>query len=314
MCDSLFGIVGMFFFGGKGVETAKAEETISLTLNKTTLLMKPGNTNTLTVTKTVSVTESSIYGEENRLPDSTISGTSIVWSSSNSNVATVNQKGRVTAKKAGTATITAKCGQASVSCKVKVAKNQWAYLLERYKSNAKVKQLIFVKYKGNSRARVVLYRKTAGTWKKVLSCAGNVGKNGIGKKQEGDKKTPTGTYDLPMAFGIQKNPGTKLPYTKVKSYHYWCSDKSDYNQLIDIRTHAHSCNGEHLIDYRGYYDYGIFIGYNKEGIYPKGSAIFLHCQKRREPTSGCVSVSRTNMKKILRTVSKGAKICIYSLK
>lgn len=306
-------IIGLCLFGvllfvlAKGLEVVKAEESIHLTLNKTTLLLKSGDTKTLKVAKTVLVTGSAMYGD-------TVSGTSIVWSSSNPKVATVNQQGKVIAKKAGKVTITAQYGQASASCKVSVVKNQWAYLLEQYKSDSKVKQLIFVKYKGSSSANVVLYQKRAGSWKKVLSCAGNVGKNGIGKKQEGDKKTSTGTFDLPMAFGIQKNPGTKLPYTKVKSYHYWCSDKSYYNQLIDIRTHAHSCNGEHLIDYKGYYDYGIFIGYNKEGIYPKGSAIFLHCQKRREPTSGCVSVSKANMKRILRMVSKGAKICIYSLK
>lgn len=304
----------VLLFGVKGMGTAKAEESISLTLNRTALVMKTGNTSTLVVTKAVFASGSAIFGEENGVDCDTSSGASIVWSSSNPKVAAVNQRGKVTAKKAGTATITAKCGQASVSCRVRVAKNQWAYLLERYKTNSKVKQLVFVKYKGNSKARVVLYRKQAATWKKVLSCGANVGKNGIGKKREGDKKTPTGTFDLPIAFGIQKNPGTKLPYTKVKSYHYWCSDKSYYNQMIDIRTHAHTCSGEHLIDYKGYYDYGIFIGYNKAGDYPKGSAIFLHCQKRREPTSGCISVSKANMKKILRTVSKGAKICIYNLK
>ena len=190
------------------------------------------------------------------------SGTSIVWCSSNPKVATVNQSGKVTAKKAGKATITACCGYASVSCEVTVTKNQWNYLLERYKSNSKVKQLIFVKYKGNSRARVVLYQKKAGIWKKTLSCMGNVGKNGIGKKMEGDKKTPTGTFNLPMAFGLEENPGTKLSYTKVKWYHYWCSDKSYYNQLIDIRSHGHNCSGEHLTAYKGYYDYGVFIDYD----------------------------------------------------
>lgn len=301
----------MLLLGVNGMGTAKAGESVSLTLNRTALLMKPGNTSALTVTKTVIATESAVFGEGSR---GTSSGTAIVWSSSNSKVAAVNQSGKVTAKRAGTATITAKCGLASVSCKVRVAKNQWAYVLERYKTNSKVKQLVFVKYKGNSKASVVLYQKQSGTWKKVLSCPANVGKNGIGKKREGDKKTPTGTFDLPSAFGIRKNPGAKLPYTKVKSYHYWCSDPVYYNQLIDIRTHSHTCSGEHLMDYKGYYDYGIFIGYNKEGNYPKGSAIFLHCQKRGEPTSGCISVSRANMKKILRTVSKGAKICIYSSK
>lgn len=301
----------LLFFLGRGREAVKAEEFVTLTLSKTTLLLKQGDTSTLKVTKTVFVTGSAIGGEESNVECATGSGISIVWNSSNPKVATVNKRGKVTAKKAGTATITVSYGKVSASCKVTVAKDQWAYLLERYKTNTKVKQLVFVKYKGNSRAKVELYQKQNGTWKKVLSCLGNVGKNGIGKKREGDKKTPTGTFDLSVAFGIQKNLGAKLPYTKVKSYHYWCSDRAYYNQLIDIRTHPHPCRGEHLIKYKGYYDYSIFIGYNKAGTYQKGSAIFLHCQKRSEPTSGCVSVSKTNMKKILRRVSKGAKICIY---
>lgn len=51
-----------------------------------------------------------------------ISGTSktVKWTSSNKNVATVNSKGKVTAKKAGNATITAKVSGKSYKCKVTV--------------------------------------------------------------------------------------------------------------------------------------------------------------------------------------------------
>ena len=45
---------------------------------------------------------------------------SVKWSSSNKKVATVNSKGKVTARKAGTATITAKSGKKSAKVKVKV--------------------------------------------------------------------------------------------------------------------------------------------------------------------------------------------------
>ena len=48
--------------------------------------------------------------------------TNVKWSSSNTKVATVNKKGKVTAKKAGNATITAKAGSMKFTCKITVKK------------------------------------------------------------------------------------------------------------------------------------------------------------------------------------------------
>lgn len=48
------------------------------------------------------------------------SSSTVKWSTSNKSVATVTTKGKVTAKKAGTATITAKCGKLSAKCKITV--------------------------------------------------------------------------------------------------------------------------------------------------------------------------------------------------
>lgn len=44
----------------------------------------------------------------------------VKWSTNNKNIATVDSKGKVTAKKAGTATITAKVGNSKYSCKITV--------------------------------------------------------------------------------------------------------------------------------------------------------------------------------------------------
>lgn len=51
----------------------------------------------------------------------------VKWSSSNKSIASVNSKGVVKAKKAGKATITAKCGGHSLKCKVTVEKKPVSY-------------------------------------------------------------------------------------------------------------------------------------------------------------------------------------------
>jgi len=154
--------------------------------------------------------------------------------------------------------------------KAAVKKNRWTRLIQKYEKSEKVNQLIFVKYKGNSKADIILYKKANGKFKKVFACAGYVGKNGINKKREGDKKTPTGTYGFTKAFGIKSNPGSKIKYIKLNSYLYWSADRKYYNQMIDIRKVKASRAGEHLIRYRPHYNYALAIDYNKKASIKKG--------------------------------------------
>lgn len=185
----------------------------------------------------------------------------------------------------------------------------------RTKVSSDVLQLITVKYKGNSRGILTYYERKKGcAWKKKFRTAAWLGRKGIGKKKEGDRKTPTGVYTLDQAFGIKKNPGTDLPYTKVNRYCYWCSDSNSkyYNALVQSNKVSHKCEGEHLIDYKGSYDYAVSIGYNKKGKANKGSAIFLHCSSGRA-TAGCVAIPKKTLKKIIKRlrVSAKPKIIIY---
>lgn len=83
---------------GTGVANAG---TAKLKLNKSTATIKTGETLKLKATK---------KGIKK----------SVVWSSSNKSVATVSSSGKVTAKKAGTCTITAKAGSYKAKCKVTV--------------------------------------------------------------------------------------------------------------------------------------------------------------------------------------------------
>lgn len=233
------------------------------------------------------------------------------WKSSDPSVASVSGNGKVTARGAGKAVISGTIGVSSLKCTVYVKAGRWDKLLNKYAGNDDVRQLVFVKYTGGSKAKVEMYKKTENKWKLFLECQGYVGKKGIGKTKEGDKKTPTGVFNLTYAFGIKDNPGTSMPYTNVNKYLYWCSDKKYYNQLIDIREKPHKCNGEHLLDYVPQYNYGIVLDYNSKCTYKKGSAIFLHCKGKASYTAGCIAVSQKNMVKIMKNIEPGAKICIY---
>lgn len=193
---------------------------------------------------------------------------------------------------------------------------RWKDLLKIYQNDEKTDCLIFVKCKGRSRAQLELYKKHKMQgeyqWRLVLSCGAHTGKNGLDKKEEGDGKTPTGTFWITKAFGIKNDPGTALSYTKVNEYHYWSEEEETYNQLIDVRKLGKKkIKGEHLIAYAPAYHYALVIGYNTEGIYKKGSAIFLHGKTDRTYTAGCVAISEANMKRVLINVTKNAKICIY---
>lgn len=205
-----------------------------------------------------------------------------------------------------------------MACSAQTAKQQtrWKKLLELYREDDSTDRLIFVKYQGESRAQVELYRKIEkqgkDKWKKVLSCGAYVGKKGIDKKKEGDQRTPTGTFRITSAFGIKKNPGTSLPYTKVNPYLYWSEEQETYNQLVDVRALGRQeMAGEHLIEMKPSYNYALVIGYNEECEYGKGSAIFLHAKGKKQYTAGCVAVSGTNAKRIVKAATEKTRICIY---
>ena len=187
------------------------------------------------------------------------------------------------------------------------------YDVSRLKAAKKNDQIIVVSVDGGRRRLILYQKKKDGSWEKVLSTAANIGKNGMGKKKEGDHKTPIGNFTFTKALGIKSNPGTRLHYTKVDKTHYWVDDSgsSRYNQLVSTRTYRAFRHGEHIIQYKKVYNYILAISYNKKGTPHKGSAIFLHVwRKKGSPTLGCVAVSESAMKKIMRRVKPGCRIII----
>ncbi|WP_326585944.1 hypothetical protein OG889_40755 [Streptomyces sp. NBC_00481] len=141
-------------------------------------------------------------------------------------------------------------------------------------------------------ATVVLYTKSGSTWKKTRSWDGHNGKKGwTTDHREGDRRSPVGVFSLSDAGGVLADPGAKLPYSRSASFqapHYWA------------KSHWHD------------FDYVIAIDYNRvKGTSPidptrpegqsKGGSIWLHMD-HGSGTSACVSLSKSGMEYLLRTL------------
>lgn len=158
-----------------------------------------------------------------------------------------------------------------------------------------------------SKATVRACQKSGKSYYSALSTTGYVGYRGIaakGKKREGDGKTPSGVFGMGYGFGVKSKPsqfhGSK--YVKVTKDHVWVDGKATkrYNTL---QRKSNGYKGESMYQTPAY-NYGQVIGYNPEGTRGKGSAIFLHVNTGSGKTAGCVSVSQSNLLKILRWEGK----------
>ena len=238
----------------------------------------------------------------------------------NKAVASVSKKGVVKGKKPGRTQLTVKYGKQSVKLALTVTAAETGGEAKPQSAAAALdcanatSQIVLVEHTGGSEAELSVHEKRDGAWTELYRCAAYVGKKGIGKQKEGDKKTPAGTYNLTTPFGIKADPGAKMDYTQVTKYHYWCGDSSSayYNQLVDerIADRKHTSSDEYLINYKGVYNYCLFIDYNAAGEAHKGSCIFLHCTGKNKYTAGCVAIPEAAMKKIICWADAGAKIVI----
>jgi len=231
-------------------------------------------------------------------------------------IASISRSGVITGKAAGNTRVLVAYGRQKLLINVKVTNAQAAAQSEAAKLSCanETDQIVLVDHQSGSRATLSIHEKKNGVWTQLASCNAYLGSKGIGKTKEGDRKTPTGTFNLTMPFGIKADPGAKMDYTKVTKYHYWCGTSSSeyYNQLVDMRKidRKYTSSDEYLINYGSVYNYCMFIDYNAEGTPGKGSCIFLHCTGKNKYTAGCIAISESMMKKIIQWAKPGAKIVI----
>ena len=169
------------------------------------------------------------------------------------------------------------------------------------------KQLLLVDYTGGSNAIAKYYIKGEKGWRLRGRCDAFVGKNGVGKEREGDAKTPLGELRPLRAFGILPDPGTRLPYLRVAPGTVACDENGPYYNKI---VQDPDCGGEKMWELSPEYDYGLETDYNADGIWPLGSAIFIHCKGAKSWTGGCVALDKPLIKKILSTADSGLRIII----
>jgi len=134
-----------------------------------------------------------------------------------------------------------------------------------------------------------------------------VGRNGVKRdRREGDGTTPLGEIGITGAFGSLSSPRVQIPYEHVARGDCWISNAADtaYNTLIR-RTPCGAPNEDlYRIAMAGPYEFALTTSYNTSPVVPgKGSAIFIHVHSRdaagrTKPTSGCVSVARSVMKRL----------------
>lgn len=134
-------------------------------------------------------------------------------------------------------------------------------------------------------------------------------------KREGDRKTPSGVYELRRLFyrpdRLAAVPETGLPVQPLRPDDGWCDDAGHaaYNRLVRL---PHAGRHEKLWRADHVYDLIIEVGYNDAPPMPgKGSAIFIHvAQPDYAGTEGCIALAKDDFLTIIRDLGTGSSIYI----
>lgn len=141
-------------------------------------------------------------------------------------------------------------------------------------------------------ATVRLFTKKGEKWTRERSWPAHNGRKGWTRDHhEGDKRSPVGVFTLTDAGGVRPAPDAKLPYTESAAFtppSYWPKKtRHDFDHVI-------------AVDYNRAKGTSPLDPTRPEGQ-AKGGSIWLHLD-HGSGTSGCVSISRSGMEYLLRTL------------
>ena len=161
-----------------------------------------------------------------------------------------------------------------------------------------------------STAVLMLRQRYGDEWETLYTCTAAIGRNGTTTTpQEGDGKTPAGTFPVEFCYGLEQ-PETGIPFVQVGPDSIWVDDgnSSYYNCLT---TQAEAGNVSHEDTYsqftRGFYTVNIFFANNGDGRTP-GSAtpgagsvrVLEGYTKALEPTNGDIKIASEDMEQLLQ--------------
>jgi L,D-peptidoglycan transpeptidase YkuD (ErfK/YbiS/YcfS/YnhG family) len=151
---------------------------------------------------------------------------------------------------------------------------------------------VYGKGKDSADATVGLFVQRDGKWHRDRSWPAHNGRKGWTRDhREGDKRSPVGVFTLTDAGGVESAPDAKLPYTNSAAFtppSYWPKKtRNDFDRVI-------------AVDYNRAKGTSPLDPTRPQGK-SKGGSIWLH-QDHGSGTSGCVSISSSGMKYLLRTL------------
>ncbi len=148
-----------------------------------------------------------------------------------------------------------------------------------------------------------------------LRCAlGRSGLTPADQKREGDGATPQGRWPVRRIWyraDRVEPPETALPVLVIQPGDGWCDDPAapGYNRWVALPAPVHH---EDLFRADPVYDLVAELGYNDDPPVPgAGSAIFMHVARDDyAPTEGCIALSETDLRRVIRALQASTVIAI----